>query len=197
MTTLWWSTANICWRSMAQDPPDLRNHTRAIKQANVCLGSFFFAIYHSGNLSSCFMLRGYWILGLELEKWRCYTPILLETRHKAFLHHDHINSFDSRAVRFRCLTFWCKEFCDCKMHVSHFSGAENIEERYLSWKQYDPEGFQWEKEPSYQRGFRMLLSRSLILPPSSIASKVYTIYRLQHSRQSLERAISVINKINI
>ena len=62
------------------------------------------------------------------------------------------------------------------MHVSHFSGAENKEKRYLSWNHHDPEEFQWGTEPSFHRDFGLPLSGNL----STI------IYKLQHSQSDLK-----------
>ena len=139
MTSLKWSIASICWKNMAQGPLDPRNHIRAWKQANGSLGSFFYVIYH-GNLSSCFMLRGYWVWNWNWKKWRCYSQILLETHLNAFLHHNHINPFDSRAGRFWCLPVISKALCDCKMYACHFAAAENKDQEVPFLKATWPRG---------------------------------------------------------
>ena len=127
MMTLRWSTENIRWNSMAQRSPDSRNHIRTGNQANVSLKSiFFFEVKYSGNLNSFFNVTR--LLELELGIWRCYSPILVETLLRAFFRYDHTNPFDSRAAHFEWLPFWCKECCDCNMHVI-FAGAENKEKR--------------------------------------------------------------------
>ena len=116
MMTLRWSTENIRWNSMAQRSPDPRNHIRTGNQANVSLKSiFFFEVKYSGNLNSFFNVTR--LLELELGIWRCYSPILVETLLRAFFRYDHTNPFDSRAAHFKWLPFWCKECCDCNMHV--------------------------------------------------------------------------------
>ena len=94
-------------------------------------------------------------LELELEKWRCDSPILLETLLKALLHHDSINPFDSRALRFWCLPFRFKDFNDCKLHV--ILRVQKIRKRGTFFEtNMTPRNFNEERSPGVSEAFAWL-----------------------------------------
>lgn len=138
----------------SRSPVSPKRHSRETTSQRLLTVLF---LCHIPFWESIFVLHVTRLLSLELElkQWRFYSPILLKIRHEVFLDHDHINPFDSRAVRLWCLPFWCKEFCDCTMYV--ILRVQKIRRRGTSLESImTSRNFNEERSPSVGEAFACL-----------------------------------------